>query len=883
MKNSNVGVKHVLVNDLKRSVKQWRQRGYSCEDYPLIGSILDYQAEKQEDFLTLKFLREPQLLALEVYWYVRLILRTPKIIDLYKYCYGEDKEAFFDALGVPISEDALKFAEIDRIIEEVREDETFVKNKKIQALHEAVKLAYPSYILALAMGAGKTVLIGTIIATEFAMSMRYPKGEINFMRNALVFAPGTTIIESLRELSDIPYEKILPPDLNRDFLANLKIEYADKGKDLQAQRESIYNLIVTNTEKISLRAKQRKNQLQLAFERKEVLANLRLQKITSLPNLGIFSDEAHHTYGNTFEKLKRVRETINYINDKRPIVAVVNTTGTPYYKQQMLKEVIVWYGLGDGIKDNILKDLNNGIHQYEIGEQEEQEVFKDIIEEFFNSYGDVRLPDGAKAKIAFYFKTQEHLEISRGFIEKAMVGIGKDVSQLLVNTQKSKVAEVDEFKRLNNPDNQKRIILLIGKGVEGWNCPSLFACALIKEQTQSSNYVLQAATRCLRQIPENEYSAKIFLDSANAKILDKQLQDNFRTDLDRLSVGTKEKETITVYIPQKLLPRLEITRTVERAIVKEPANVEIHLRKPKAKELLPILRGTLTPDFSGPGEILMPTGEPQELPSGEHFVDCYSATCKIASRYHLPRMSILKKLKKFYPKGEISQNHLYGIFEQVEKQSANYEKVEEEITEAMALIRFKDDNGEDVFERDENNSYIHRLRVQKHIYEQMWENGLLIENNELDDRHGLSFHYTPYNFDTTPERSFFRQVLSMLNEDPKDVEVFLFTGGLTDPKKTDFHFEYLGEDERYHRYFPDFVIVKKTGEFYIVEIKAEKDKGNNIVEAKAKAVEQLQKLQTHKFKYQIIYTSVTPASLQDIKPLTDWIKSGEKQRDGNHT
>ncbi len=883
MKNSNISVEHILVNDLKRSVKQWRHQGYPCDDYPLIGFILDYQAEKQGNLLTLKFLREPQLLALEVYWYVRLVLKTPKIIDLYKYYYNEDKEAFFHALGVPISKDALDFAGIDEIIERVKEDEDFVKNKRIQALHEAVKLDYPSYILALAMGAGKTVLIGTIIATEFAMSMRYPKSGINFMKNALVFAPGTTIIESLRELSDIPYEKILPPDLNRDFLANLKIEYADKGKDLQVQRESVYNLIVTNTEKISLRARQRRNQAELAFQRDEVLANLRLQKITSLPNLGIFSDEAHHTYGNTFEKLKRVRETINYINDNKPIVAVVNTTGTPYYKQQMLKEVIVWYGLGDGIKDNILKDLNDGIHQYEIGKQDEQKVFQDIIEEFFGGYRDVRLPDGAKAKIAFYFKTQEHLETSRGFIEKAIIEIGEDVSQILVNTQRSNVAEIDEFKRLNNPDNQKRIILLIGKGVEGWNCPSLFSCALIKEQTKSSNYVLQAATRCLRQVPENEYSAKIFLDSANASILDKQLQDNFRTDLERLSVGTKEKKTITVYIPQKPLPRLEITRTVKRAIAKKPASVEIHLTKPKSKELQTILRGTLTLDFSGPGEILMPTGETKELPSGEHFVDCYSATSQIASRYHLPRMPILKNLKKLYPEGEIPQNHLYGIFEQVEEQGTNYETVEEEVTEAMALIRFKDENGEDVFEKDENNSYVHRLRMQKSAYEQMQENGLFIEDKELDDRHGLTFHYTPYNFDTTPERSFFRQILSMLNKDPEDIEVFLFTGGLTDPKKTDFHFEYLGEDERYHRYFPDFVILKKTGEFYIVEIKAEKDKGNKIVEAKAKAVKQIQKVQTHKFKYQVVYTSVTPISLQNIKFITDWIKSGGKQRDATYT
>ena len=90
--------------------------------------------------------------------------------------------------------------------------------------------------------------------------------------------------------------------------------------------------------------------------------------------------------------------------------------------------------------------------------------------------------------------------------------------------------------------------MLIAKGVEGWNCPSLFACALIKEQTTSNNYVLQAATRCLRQTPGNRHSAKIFLDYGNARTLDKELQDNFGTDLDRLSAGERDKETVTLRI-----------------------------------------------------------------------------------------------------------------------------------------------------------------------------------------------------------------------------------------------------------------------------------------------------------------------------------------------
>jgi len=37
----------------------------------------------------------------------------------------------------------------------------------LEALRETLNLSFPSYILALAMGAGKTILMGAIAATEF--------------------------------------------------------------------------------------------------------------------------------------------------------------------------------------------------------------------------------------------------------------------------------------------------------------------------------------------------------------------------------------------------------------------------------------------------------------------------------------------------------------------------------------------------------------------------------------------------------------------------------------------------------------------------------------------------------------------------------------------
>lgn len=123
--------------------------------------------------------------------------------------------------------------EID-YLERIKNDTVFVKKYSLDSLHESLNLDYPSYILALAMGAGKTMLIATVIATEFSLSMEYPEG--NFMKNALVFAPGTTILESLKEISDTPFEKILPPRILKIFLANLKLVYARTGeKNIQVQ------------------------------------------------------------------------------------------------------------------------------------------------------------------------------------------------------------------------------------------------------------------------------------------------------------------------------------------------------------------------------------------------------------------------------------------------------------------------------------------------------------------------------------------------------------------------------------------------------------------------------------------------------------------------
>lgn len=97
-------------------------------------------------------------------------------------------------------------------------------------------------------------------------------------------------------------------------------------------------------------------------ETKAEVANLRLQAIASLPHLAVFSDEAHHTYGQSLDTgLKKVRKTVDYLAAQTNVIAVVNTTGTPYFKRQPLRDVVFWYGLSQGINDGYLKDLAGNI------------------------------------------------------------------------------------------------------------------------------------------------------------------------------------------------------------------------------------------------------------------------------------------------------------------------------------------------------------------------------------------------------------------------------------------------------------------------------------------------------------------------------------------
>lgn len=861
-----------LYSQLKPKIIKWRKSQYTS-DFPIISEILNYNYDPEIE--NLSYLRKAQFEALETYWYLRLIEKTPHVFNLYKKLYKDPSE-LLKVLNISISPEDLieimsKGGGIDSIFEKIKSDNDFVKKYRLEALKESLTLSYPSYILALAMGAGKTALIGTIIATEFAMALEYTQNS-NFVKNALVFAPGKTILGALKEISDIPYEEILPTRLFKEFITSVKFTYTRDGeKDIPVIRGSNFNIIVTNTEKIRIQKQSiSKSLIRNLFtdlskedEVKQEIANRRLQTIASLPNLAIFSDEAHHTYGQALDKeLKRVRQTVDYLAEKTNVLVVINTTGTPYYKKQILKDVVYWYGLSQGIKDGILKEVKDNIVAYP--EVADEHFIKDIVIDFFKNYKDVQIYDGSSSKLAIYFPKIEDLKIAKPIVERTLIEIGQDSSLVLEVHNESKDEIKDLFdNRINDPYLPYRIFLLVNKGTEGWNCLSLFACALARELKSSNNFCLQAACRCLRQTLGNINKAKIYLSKKNVKILDLQLKETYGETLEELNISSQNIKKDRLILRKIEIPPVLLNKIITKVV---PINKKIDINKlefkkpdihtERAKKTIYDLKDI--PDRKG---VLISQKE-EKLTIEEDFIDSLSFAVELSSLYRLPLLPLYEKLTKLYPDGEILQSHANEIKKQVEEKLKNYKIIEEEVEVALALIKPQHFNKE---KREKQTIYTTEI-----VYHKDKENLLLKYDKFREQNKGwyqldFGFHYTPYNFDSNPEKDFFIQILNILNENPADIEDIYFTGAITDPNKTDFLFEYKGKDGKYHNYTPDFLIKKKNGKMLIIEIKAEPYRD----EEKEKAIKEIEGLNPDKLKYEILITDRDEIGFENINKIKE--------------
>ena len=778
----------IFLQHIQKRVSDWRTGGYQGAERETLN-ILNY-------IRRVSFLHEPQIEALETYVFLKEIGGNKPSLEIFQSIFSNELD-LMRALGISDKEGF-----------ELAYDKN--KGKKIDLLlkDKFGDTDYANQVYALTMGSGKTILMAVMMLYDFVLSY-YHKDDERFAKNALVFAPDTTIIESLKEIKTFDYAKVLPKEY-QNIILNIKYHYLENTETPLAPIGN-YNIIVSNSQKIILKTRRANNNatLRLFGDRNELekreIENARLQAIRQLSQLAIFVDEAHHSYGKTLEgTLKKTRQTIDYLHENTPLVSVINLTGTPYVKNEMIADVVYHFGLKAGIERGILKQVR--ILQY--GNVRSEQFIQGIVDTFWGEYGDKRL-EGRLPKIAFYAASISDLrEELKPKLEKIMENRGIAIDKVLEYHTEAEENR-DEFFKLDTGESRKQFVLLVGKGTEGWNCRSLVSCALYRKP-KSSIFVLQSSTRCLRSIGDNSTKANIFLSEENYKILDHELKNNFASSISELN--TQEQKTVehTLNVEKRGVVRVKkVLKDIIAIQNGEPSEIKIDFNKFKPEDYQ---------SYVSEGGIFMSDGVAgyQEAQATRKVYDKNDLTfyeiIGIINRYtHLPCIAIEKVMtgngkKRDDLTKEVNEHPalIPFVIQNILKNAYQYEQKTETVEEELEFTK----------------QYPFKISIQQ------GRNKLVVYKENEDDNGRLGFHINPYNFDSADEKDLFKYLRQVLEPSEAIRDVY-FTGGVSNALHNDFYFEYWSpEKKRIAQYFPDFLIETTGGRFLVIETKAVGEKAD---------------------------------------------------------
>lgn len=802
------------------------------------------------------YLRRPQFEALEMYIFLKEFGENRHVHQLFKEWAKGD--GLFEGL---VKTDASKSGQglllgFEEIIGEDQYNSLFAK------MSERAR-NYPNYIFALTMGLGKTILMATCIFYEFLLANKFGK-DTKYCRNALVFAPDMTVLQSLKEIQTFDLSLVVPPEYANFLRTNLKFHFLDDtASTIGAQDGSSFNIIISNTQKIILKRKTAEPTAtdKLFAEKKGTLSevygdlydmlgedapetdadlavNARFQRIARLPQLGIYVDEAHHSMGAALEKdlgqakqTSALRTTIDELARaldarKSSVVGCYNFTGTPYVKDRIMPEVVYAYGLKAAIDNKYLKRPEFFTYT---GNIKSDDFVREVITDFWNALGETR-HEGMLPKLALFASTIEELQKDlQPAIENVLADLGVSSDKILRNVGDPKLTtneDIREFNQLDTEGSNKQFILLVGKGGEGWNCRSLFGVALYRKP-KSRIFVLQSTMRCLRSIGPHQETGRIYLSAENQAILDDELQQNFRVTTDEL--GPKKDDTsVTVEItavPPPVIIKVKRHRELYRTIKKDtPDNLEIDLSEATMEQFR------------------------IKLERRSHLKDRPTSIEDITERQShrtFTRLTLVGELARYFSGDGISA---FDIEEALEDTKAGIDGVLNAVNLANDVIyeilvphifhaffdieKYKKSAEEDVelirgYNNSSNSLPTFTFKAQEHLIQRR-------DYPTFDGVRSKSFHLDAYCFDSTPEVDFFERTIR-----DKNTDKIYFTGMLVHGQ-SGFQVYYIHpESHTVCNYHPDFLVYRSDGKHYLIEVKSAWQKDDPVVLAKKEAAELL--------------------------------------------
>lgn len=802
------------------------------------------------------YLRKPQFEALEIYVFLKEFGDNAHVHELFQqWAKNEGLFADFQTTGADRKGQGtlLPFMELEG---EDQYQAIFTR------LSERAR-SYPNYIFALTMGLGKTILMATCIFYEFLLANKFSK-DTRFCKNALVFAPDKTVLQSLKEIQTFDLDLVIPPEYANFLRSNLKFHFLDDtASTIGAQDGSSFNVIISNTQKIILKRRSAEPTVtdKLFSEKTGTLSevygelyemlgeaapetdadlavNARFQRIARLPQLGIYVDEAHHSMGAALEKDlgqakqdSALRTTIDELaraleHKKTSVVGCYNYTGTPYVKDTIMPEVVYAYGLKAAIDKAYLKQPDFVDYS---GNVKSGDFLKLAVQDFWEREGENRR-EGMLPKLAIFASTIDELTTElRPALENILADLGVPTNRILVNVGDEKLTtaeDIREFNRLDTEESDKQFILLVGKGREGWNCRSLFGVALYRKP-KSRIFVLQSTMRCLRSIGDIQETGHIYLSAENMEILKDELQQNFRVTTDE--IGPKKTDDSETYTVTAVPPPIVLTITRRRELFQtrrkdKPEKLSFDLSDAAMEQYRATLRRRKAVN-AGVDE----QEDVTERLDNRKFSE-YTLIAEIARYFAGDGVSP-------FDIGAMLDDTEVGLARLVEAVNMSNDILHDLIVPAVFQALFEIKTFEDPVEEqielvkgynpETNRVPSFTFRAKPH----------LVASRDFpkyaSTRH-RTFHLDHYCFDSQPEIDFFEKVLKL-----NDGDKIYFTGMLVHGQ-SGFRVNYIHpESHTVCNYYPDFLILREDGTTHLVEVKSAWKSGDPVVVAKQEAAQRL--------------------------------------------
>ena len=771
---------------------------------------------------------------------------------------------------------------------------------------------YTDYVFSLPMGAGKTYLMAAFIYIDLYFANKDKNNPV-WAHNFMIFAPSglkASIVPSLRNIMRFDPSWVIPEPEASKLRRMVNFEILDQQKTakdsnqiknpnaLKINNHQPYDTMmglvaITNAEKVILDRVDKKDAqpelFQTAEQKKEweqiKVANELRDVIGRIPNLAIFVDEVHHVV----DKNNKLKQVIEKWTEGKTFNGMIGFSGTPYLKKpyritigtdQPLKDssmatVVYYYPLASGIK-RFLKTP-----RIEDSELPSRELLDKGVRDFLDNYMDVAYDiEGngqlRKAKLAIFCRSIPNLErdvypqVSQIVAEYGMAASdvllayhqgGKEGNEIF---PAPKDAE-QEFQRLDE-DSEKRIILLVRIGQEGWDCKSLAGVIMPYEPDakSSQNSVLQRTCRCLRQAVKNEdETALIWLNRANAVYLDQQLREEQNSSLAEIkAAGEKTLPTFQRFsrmgrqrVPEIPFYQLELNHVEKINEVKPDTNAVLETpdllikarqfnRNTREEDFLEIkdstsdLAGREVPiTFTEWFYLILKEGT--HFPDEEMLLEYESQLRNIFSSISIEkedgrylsaeydheaireavRKAFLTERTVKYRKEEIRHDaHIMVIRHDGEtekindnRQLADFQPADEDkyFPGQMVVKEIVNADANPPALPDDEREFVEYLRMKGETEKADLRERQLSEKLLSDDaRHkDATYQYLPYRFDSDLEHDFFRDLLASVREN--HLEMYFngdehFTSFIIRPYKI------TGDDwEALQQYVPDFLVLSR--------------------------------------------------------------------------